>query len=105
MFPLKTIPPRTCCTAEHSMIQVASSNLSACLIVEPCAVFLTKIPMVVVGNKTDLQRVVPESASRELGKRFGCSFYESSAKLNENVAERPRDRSSTRRPALLQQAN
>ncbi|KAE9415500.1 hypothetical protein Angca_005183 [Angiostrongylus cantonensis] len=45
------------------------------------------IPMVVVGNKTDLRRVVPESASSDLGKQFGCSFYESSAKLNENVAE------------------
>ncbi|RCN33747.1 Ras family protein [Ancylostoma caninum] len=45
------------------------------------------VPMVVVGNKTDLQRVVPASAGRELSKQFGCSFYEASAKLNENVAE------------------
>ncbi|KAL6738776.1 hypothetical protein Aduo_012289 [Ancylostoma duodenale] len=45
------------------------------------------VPMVVVGNKTDLQRIVPASAGRDLSKQFGCSFYEASAKLNENVAE------------------
>ncbi|EYC20966.1 hypothetical protein Y032_0020g158 [Ancylostoma ceylanicum] len=45
------------------------------------------VPMVVVGNKTDLQRAVPASAGRDLSKQFGCSFYEASAKLNENVAE------------------
>ncbi|PIO55852.1 hypothetical protein TELCIR_22758 [Teladorsagia circumcincta] len=42
--------------------------------------------MVVVGNKTDLDRVVPTTAGRELVKQFGCSLFETSAKLNENVA-------------------
>ncbi|KAK6747001.1 hypothetical protein RB195_000318 [Necator americanus] len=45
------------------------------------------IPMVVVGNKTDLPRMIPTSAGRDLSKLFGCSFYEASAKLNENVSE------------------
>ncbi|CAJ0602591.1 unnamed protein product [Cylicocyclus nassatus] len=45
------------------------------------------VPMVLVGNKTDLQRMVPASVGREMSKQFGCSFYETSAKLNENVAE------------------
>ncbi|KHJ78237.1 hypothetical protein OESDEN_22143 [Oesophagostomum dentatum] len=43
--------------------------------------------MVLVGNKTDLQRAVPTSVGKELSRQFGCSFYEASAKLNENVAE------------------
>ncbi|KAK5980118.1 hypothetical protein GCK32_008934, partial [Trichostrongylus colubriformis] len=42
--------------------------------------------MVVVGNKTDLERVVPTTVGKELGKQFGCSLFETSAKLNENVA-------------------
>ncbi|KAK5986571.1 hypothetical protein GCK32_007188, partial [Trichostrongylus colubriformis] len=46
----------------------------------------TNVPMVVVGNKTDLERVVPTTVGKELGKQFGCSLFETSAKLNENVA-------------------
>ncbi|VDL65315.1 unnamed protein product [Nippostrongylus brasiliensis] len=43
------------------------------------------VPMVLVGNKTDLMRVVQTSTGRELSKQFNCSFFETSAKLNENV--------------------
>lgn len=43
--------------------------------------------MVLVGNKTDLARMVPTSTGREMSKQFGCAFYETSAKLNENVSE------------------
>ena len=49
-----------------------------------------KVPMVVVGNKSDLspsQRVVPASEGKALAQRLHCDFYESSAKLNENVSE------------------
>ncbi|VDP35923.1 unnamed protein product [Heligmosomoides polygyrus] len=45
------------------------------------------VPMVLVGNKTDLARMVPTSTGREMSKQFGCAFYETSAKLNENVSE------------------
>ncbi|VDM75991.1 unnamed protein product [Strongylus vulgaris] len=45
------------------------------------------VPMVLVGNKTDLRRVIPTSMGRDMSKQFGCSFYETSAKLNENVVE------------------
>nr|CDJ90186.1 Ras domain containing protein [Haemonchus contortus] len=44
------------------------------------------VPMVLVGNKTDLERVVPAAAGREMSKQFGCSLFETSAKLNENVS-------------------
>ncbi|KAL6050304.1 Small G-protein Ras1 [Balamuthia mandrillaris] len=47
------------------------------------------VPMVLVGNKTDLEeeREVATSEGWELAKRLGCGFIETSAKLRLNVEE------------------
>ena len=48
------------------------------------------VPLVIVGNKSDLksdQRQVPTEAGRRLAEEFSCSFTESSAWLNTNVAK------------------
>ena len=47
------------------------------------------VPMVIVGNKSDLradQRHVPTEDGRKLAEEFNCSFTEASARLNTNVA-------------------
>jgi len=48
-----------------------------------------KVPMVLVGNKCDLEseRQVTTSEVQELAKSFGCPFFESSAKTRVNVEE------------------
>ena len=47
------------------------------------------VPMVLVGNKTDLEeeRKVTTAEGKDLAKTFGCQFYESSAKARINVQE------------------
>jgi len=47
------------------------------------------VPMVLVGNKTDLQeeRTVETEEGAELANTFGCSFFETSAKQKKNVNE------------------
>lgn len=47
------------------------------------------MPLVIVGNKCDLkadQRHVRIEEGRKLAEEFNCSFTESSARLNTNVA-------------------
>jgi GTPase KRas len=46
-----------------------------------------KVPMVVVGNKCDLEseRQVTTSEGQDLAKSFGCPFFETSAKTRKNV--------------------
>lgn len=47
-------------------------------------------PMVLIGNKSDLsatQRRVQTAEGKTLAQKLNCAFYESSAKLNENVTE------------------
>jgi len=47
-----------------------------------------KVPMVLVGNKCDLQpteRQVSTADGQQTGKVFGCPFFESSAKMRINV--------------------
>jgi len=48
-----------------------------------------RIPVVLVGNKTDLvgQREVTEEEGRDVARQWGCRFTESSAKQGENVDE------------------
>ncbi|ANZ74988.1 BA75_01875T0 [Komagataella pastoris] len=48
-----------------------------------------EIPLVVVGNKSDLysQRQVTIEEGQNLAKEFNCSFVECSARMNENVDE------------------
>eukprot|EP01115_Flamella_aegyptia_P001920 TRINITY_DN131_c0_g2_i7.p1 TRINITY_DN131_c0_g2~~TRINITY_DN131_c0_g2_i7.p1 ORF type:complete len:145 (-),score=46.14 TRINITY_DN131_c0_g2_i7:123-515(-) len=48
-----------------------------------------KVPMVVAGNKCDLddERQVPTSEGQDLAKSFGCPFFETSAKARINVEE------------------
>jgi len=47
------------------------------------------VPMVLVGNKSDLEneRVVAASEGTDLSKSFGCGFMETSAKTRVNVEE------------------
>lgn len=46
------------------------------------------IPMVIVGNKTDLERQVERSEAEDLAQRLNCYDYlETSAKTGENVEE------------------
>merc|ERR1711975_70811 len=48
-----------------------------------------KVPMVLVGNKCDLQeeRQVTSAEGQDLSKSFGCPIYETSAKARINVEE------------------
>jgi GTPase KRas protein len=48
-----------------------------------------KVPMVLVGNKSDLEsdRQVTTAEGQNLAKQFGCPFMESSAKTRTNVEE------------------
>jgi small GTP-binding protein len=48
---------------------------------------LARLPMVLVGNKCDLEhlRVVPTSEGADLAKSFGCQYLEASAKSCINV--------------------
>lgn len=43
------------------------------------------IPMVVLGNKIDLERKVEKSEAEDLSKRLNCEYLETSAKTGENV--------------------
>eukprot|EP01117_Protostelium_nocturnum_P017904 TRINITY_DN7370_c0_g1_i1.p1 TRINITY_DN7370_c0_g1~~TRINITY_DN7370_c0_g1_i1.p1 ORF type:complete len:182 (-),score=43.91 TRINITY_DN7370_c0_g1_i1:45-590(-) len=48
-----------------------------------------KFPIVIIGNKCDLEseREVSKDEGQELSKRFGCPFFETSAKTKANVEE------------------
>ena len=48
-----------------------------------------RVPMVLVGNKCDLesQRQVSTAEGRDLANHFSCSFLESSAKSRINIEE------------------
>ncbi len=43
------------------------------------------IPMIMVGNKIDLERKVERSEAEDLAKRISCEYLETSAKTGENV--------------------
>jgi len=48
-----------------------------------------EVPMVLVGNKCDLndQRVISTEQGTELSRKFGCAFLEASAKTRVNVEQ------------------
>jgi len=43
------------------------------------------VPYIIVGNKSDLEREVPKDLIEEKVKELSVSYFETSAKLNENV--------------------
>jgi small GTP-binding protein len=43
------------------------------------------IPMIIVGNKIDLERKIERSEAEDLAKRISCEYLETSAKTGENV--------------------
>ena len=43
------------------------------------------VPYILVGNKSDLERKVDKSLIEDEVKRLGVQYFETSAKLNENV--------------------
>ena len=48
------------------------------------------VPLVIVGNKSDLraqQRQVTPEEGKKLAEEMECAFTEASARLNENVAK------------------
>lgn len=53
------------------------------------AVGLDTLPMVLVGNKLDLniQRQVDALEGKKLADKFGCKFYETSVKENVNISQ------------------
>ena len=44
-----------------------------------------EVPYILVGNKTDLRREVAKSMAEKKAKELGVEYYETSAKLNQNV--------------------
>jgi len=44
-----------------------------------------RIPMILLGNKLDLERDVDKAEAEDLAKRLSCEYLESSAKTGENV--------------------
>jgi small GTP-binding protein len=45
------------------------------------------IPMILIGNKIDLERKVTTEEGQELADRLGCEYIETSAKTGEGVEE------------------
>ena len=45
------------------------------------------IPYILVGNKSDLPRVVDKESAQQKADEFGVEYVETSAKLDENVDE------------------
>jgi small GTP-binding protein len=43
------------------------------------------IPMIILGNKNDLERLVDKSEAEDLSNRLNCTYLETSAKTGENV--------------------
>ena len=43
------------------------------------------IPMIILGNKIDLERQVEKEEADDLAKRLNCEYLETSAKTGENV--------------------
>ena len=43
------------------------------------------IPMLLLGNKVDLEREIEREEAEDLAKRLGCEYLETSAKTGENV--------------------
>lgn len=43
------------------------------------------IPMIMVGNKIDLERKIERTEAEDLAKRISCEYLETSAKTGENV--------------------
>jgi len=43
------------------------------------------IPMILIGNKMDLERQIERAEAEDLAKRLGCEYLETSAKTGENV--------------------
>ena len=46
-----------------------------------------RVAVLIMGNKSDLDRVVPWSQAKDLANKYNCPYIETSAKLNSNVTE------------------
>jgi small GTP-binding protein len=48
---------------------------------------MKEVPMILVGNKIDLPRVIKQEQGQEMATKFGCPYIETSAKTRQNIDE------------------
>ena len=75
---------------DHLVCPMLFRGVTAAAMTDVCQQGAEWVPLVIVGNKSDLkveQRQVPKEEGHKLAEEFKCGFTEASARLNENVSK------------------